>query len=114
MVEVHRGDVVICDLNPVIGSEQSGRRPAIVMQVEAANLRSPHTIVVPFTTKIRQRILASHVLVRAGTAGLIEDSVALCEQVRVIDMRRVVRVLGRLDDDQLREVESAMRVILGL
>lgn len=90
MVEVSRGDVVLCDLNPVIGTEQAGIRPAVVLQIDRANRVSPHTIIAPFTTKIRQPLLPSHVFVPAGQAGLRQDSVLLCEQIRAIDRRRVL------------------------
>ena len=61
MVAVSRGDVVLCDLNPIVGTEQAGVRPAVVLQIDRANAVSPHTIIAPFTTKIRRAILPSHV-----------------------------------------------------
>ena len=114
MVTVSRGDLVLCDLNPVTGTEQAGIRPAVVLQIDRANAVSPHTIIVPLTTKIRRVILPSHVLIQAGVAGLLEDSVVLCEQVRVIDKRRVVRVLGRLSDSVMIQIATALSTILGL
>jgi mRNA interferase MazF len=114
MVTVSRGDVVLCDLNPVIGTEQAGVRPVVILQVDRANAASPHTIIAPFTTKIRRALLPSHVLVPAHSANLKEDSVLLCEQIRVIDKRRIVKVLGRTSDAQMEQVAAALRVILGL
>jgi len=114
MVTIARGDVVLCDLNPVIGTEQSGIRPAVVLQIDRANASSPHTIIAPFTTKIRHVILSSHVLVPAGVGGLTQDSVLLCEQVRVIDKRRVIQTLGHLGKEYIEQVGEAMSVILGL
>ena len=114
MVTIVRGDVVLCDLNPVVGTEQAGVRPAVVFQIHRANAVSPHTIIAPFTTRIRRALLPSHVLIPAGTGGLSQDSVVLCEQIRVIDKRRIVRVLGRLDDAHMEEVARALRTILGL
>ena len=70
MVTIQRGDVVLCDLNPVIGTEQAGIRPAVVVQIDRANAVSPHTIIVPFTAKIRRALLPSHALVPAG-AGIL-------------------------------------------
>lgn len=64
MVAITRGDVVLCDLNPVIGTEQSGIRPVVILQNDRANAVSPHTIIAPFTTKIRRALLPSHVFVR--------------------------------------------------
>ena len=98
MVTVVRGDVILCDLNPVVGTEQAGVRPALVVQIDRANTVSPHTIMVPFTTRIRRAVLPSHVLIPAGIGGLTRDSVVLCEQIRVIDKRRIIRVLGHVDD----------------
>ena len=98
MVTIARGDVVLCDLNPVIGTEQAGVRPVVVLQIDRANAVSPHTIIAPFTTKIRRALLPSHVVVPAGVGGLTQDSVVLCEQIRVIDKRRIIKVLEHLDD----------------
>jgi mRNA interferase MazF len=106
--------VVLCDLNPVFGTVQAGVRPVVVVQIDSANQASPHTIVIPFTTKIRRAILPSHVLVSAGAGGLAQDSVALCEQVRVIDSSRIIRVLGHLDAGVMDEIAKGLRTILGL
>jgi len=114
MVAITRGDVVLCDLNPVVGSEQAGIRPTVIVQIDRANTASPHTVIVPFTTKIRRALLPSHAFVPAGAGGLTQDSVALCEQIRVIDKRRITRVLGHLDDPHMEEVTKALRTILGL
>ena len=114
MVTARRGDVVLCDLNPVVGTEQAGIRPALVVQIDRANTVSPHTIIVPFTTRIRRAVLSSHALIPAGIGGLTHDSVALCEQLRVIDTRRITRLLGHIDDMHLEEVARALRTILGL
>ena len=92
----------------------SRHTPAVVVQIDRANAVSPHTIIVPFTTKIRRALLPSHALVPAGAGGLSRDSVALCEQIRVIDKRRVIRVLGHLDDPHLGEIGNALGTILGL
>jgi len=114
MVAVARGDVVLCDLNPIIGSEQAGIRPVVILQIDRANVASPHTIIVPFTSKIRRAILPSHVFIPAGNGGLTQDSVILCEQIRVIDKQRIVKKLGRLSDSYMSEIEKAMLIILGL
>jgi mRNA interferase MazF len=114
MVTVTRGDVVLCDLNPVTGTEQAGVRPAIVLQIDRANTVSPHTIIAPFTTKIHRALLSSHVLVPSGVGALSQDSVALCEQIRVVDKRRINKVLGHLDDPYMQQIAKALSVILGL
>lgn len=111
---IARGDVVLCDLNPVVGTEQAGIRPVVILQIDRANAVSPHTIIAPFTTKIRRKLLPSHVLVPAGVGGLNQDSVVLCEQIRVIDKSRIIRVLGHLDDSYLQELAQALGAILGI
>jgi mRNA interferase MazF len=113
-VEIKRGDVFLVDLNPVVGAEQVGIRPALVIQIDKANAASPHTVIIPFTTRIRQVKLPSHVRIPAGIAGLAEESVLLCEQIRVIDKRRLVRKIGSVGEEHLREIGVAIKVILGL
>lgn len=114
MVTVRRGDIVLCDLNPVIGTEQSGVRPALVLQADRANVVSPHTIIAPFTTKIRRALLPSHVFVSAESGKLDRDSVLLCEQIRVVDRRRVIKIIGQLEHPHMAEVASALRAVLEL
>jgi mRNA interferase MazF len=114
VVIVERGDVVLCDLNPVVGTEQAGIRPVVVVQIDQANFVSPHTIIAPFTSRIRRAILPSHVLVPAGIASLSQDSVILCEQIRVVDKSRIIRILGHLENDYLDELDRALCAILGL
>ena len=114
MVTIARGDVILCDLNPVVGTEQAGLRAALVIQIDRANTVSPHTIIAPFTTRIRRAMLPSHALIPAGIRGSTHDSVVLCEQIRVIDKRRIIRVLGHVEDTYMEEVARALRTILGL
>lgn len=114
MVEIKRGDIILCDLNPVIGTEQAGIRPVVVLQIDRANTVSPHTIIAPFTSKIRRALLQSHVFMPSGTSGLSQDSVLLCEQIRVVDKSRIIRVIGHLDNNYITQVETALCTILGL
>jgi mRNA interferase MazF len=86
--------------------------PVLIVQNDRANAVSPHTIIVPFTTRIRQRLLPSHVFVPAGEVGLPQDSVALCEQIRVIDLDRLLSKLGDLPAQRMQEVDDALRAIL--
>jgi mRNA interferase MazF len=111
---VRRGEVWRADLSPTRGTEQSGVRPVLIVQTDRANAHSPHTIVVPFTSKIRQRLLPSHVLVPAGEGGLSHDSVTLCEQIRVLDHGRMMGKLGDLTAARMQEVDDALRAILEL
>ncbi|MEH2320665.1 type II toxin-antitoxin system PemK/MazF family toxin [Nostoc sp.] len=114
MVDVTGGDVVLCDLNPVVGTEQAGIRPVVVVQIDRANAVSSHTIIAPLTSKIRSAILPSHVFVPAGISGLSQDSVVLCEQIRVVDKSRIIRVIGHLDENYLDNLAIALCTILGL
>lgn len=102
------------DLNPVVGAEQAGIRPALVIQIDKANAASPHTVIISFTTRIRQVKLPSHVRIPTGIAGLAEESILLCEQIRVIDKRRLVRKIGSVDEEHLGQIGVAIKVILGL
>ena len=113
-MEIKRGDVFLVDLNPVVGAEQAGIRPAPVIQIDKANTASPHTVIIPFTTRIREVKLPSHVRIPAGIAGLAEESILLCEQIRVIDKRRLVRKIGSVGEEHLRQIGVAIKVILGL
>lgn len=113
-MEIKRGDTFLVDLNPVVGAEQAGIRPALVIQIDKANAASPHTVIIPFTTRIREVKLPSHVRIPAGVGGLADESILLCEQIRVIDKRRLVRKIGSIGEEHLREVGIAIKVILGL
>jgi mRNA interferase MazF len=114
MVTVTRGDIVLCDLNPVIGTEQSGIRPVVIVQSDRANRVSPHTIIAPFTTKIRHALLPSHVFVPKGIGGLSQDSVILCEQIRVIDKTRILKAIGQLEELYIQQLAQALKTILDL
>jgi mRNA interferase MazF len=114
VVDIKRGDVILCDLNPVVGTEQAGIRPALIIQIDRANDVSPHTIIAPFTSKIRRALLPSHVFIPAGIGGLSQDSVILCEQIRAIDKSRIIRVIGHLDNNYIMQLGTALSNILGL
>jgi mRNA interferase MazF len=111
---VMRGEVWLADLSPTRGTEQAGVRPVLIVQTDRANPHSPHTIVVPFTTSVRKKLLPSHVSVPAGEGGLTQDSVVLAEQIRVVDHDRLIRKLGDLSSARMQEVDDALRAILDL
>ena len=113
-MDVRRGDIFLVDLNPIVGTEQAGIRPALVIQIDRANISSPHTIIIPFTTRIRETVLPSHVKIPAEVGGLTEDSILLCEQIRIIDKRRLVRRIGNIGEENLSKVDTALKLILGL
>ena len=114
MVAIKHGDIILCDFNPVVGTEQSGSRPAVILQIDRANAASPHTIVAPLTSRIRKSILPSHVFVPIGVANLTQDSIILCEQIRVIDKSRIIRVIGHLGREYIMQLNMALCTILGL
>ncbi|MBV9851568.1 MAG: type II toxin-antitoxin system PemK/MazF family toxin [Armatimonadetes bacterium] len=114
MVTARRGDIWLCDLNPTVGTEQAGLRPVVVLQTDRANSASPHTIIAPFTTRIRNVLLSSHVLIPAGTGGLRQDSVLLCEQLRAIDKQRLTAHWGHLGEPHMADIAQALRAILDI
>lgn len=109
-----RGELYRADLNPVIGSEQGGMRPVLVVQNDVGNRYSPTVIVAAVTSRIHKAKLPTHIEIAAGTCGLDRDSVVLCEQVRTIDKARLCERLGMLGAQQMRQVGQAIAVSLGL
>lgn len=113
-MEIHRGDVVIADLDPTRGSEQRGTRPCLVVQNDLGNEHAATTIVVPFTTA-QGESYPFVVLVRESEGPLREDSLALCNQIRTISIEeRITENIGSIHDDRLKEVDKALEYSLGL
>jgi mRNA interferase MazF len=104
---MRRGDVYWVNLDPVVGSEVGNRRPAVVVQNEAANRSSATVTVIPLTTSTG-RVYPFQVLVPAGEAGLPQASKALCEQVRTLSRKRLNERIGTLPDDRLFEIREAL------
>ena len=112
---VHRGDVVVVELDSTRGSEQRGTRPCLVVQNDVGNENAPTTVVVPFTTSFGEKLYPFEVLVAAGECPLREDSVALCSQIRTVSIEhRIEEVLGVIPDDRMNEVDTALEYSLGL
>ncbi|MBQ8150606.1 MAG: type II toxin-antitoxin system PemK/MazF family toxin [Clostridia bacterium] len=109
-----RGDIYMAGLDPVVGSEQGGRRPVLIVQNDRGNRYSPTVIVVPLTGSERKPALPTHVYLPAGPAGLRKPSVVLCEQVRTLEKSRLTRYMGSLDAETLRKVEKALGVSLDM
>lgn len=101
-------------LDPVVGSEQGGYRPVVVIQNDTGNLHAPTVIVVPLTGSAQKPDLPTHVRIQAGQAGLWRDSTALCEQLRTLEKTRLRRRLGTLEPEALRQIDSALRVSLDI
>lgn len=111
---IKRGDVFFADLSPVVGSEQGGQRPVLIIQNNIGNKYSPTVIIAAITAKISKGKLPTHVEVRKDDVGLIRDSVVLLEQIRTIDKKRLIQKLGELDASVMEKVDEALVVSLGL
>ena len=112
--EVHRGEVFYADLSPVVGSEQGGVRPVLIVQNDVGNRYSPTVIAAAITSKQDKTRLPTHIGLRAGSGGLARDSVVLLEQIRTLDKRRLRERAGCLSDEELARVDRALGVSIGL
>ena len=110
---IKRGEIYYADLSPVIGSEQGGIRPVLVVQNDVGNRFSPTVIVAAITSQLNKARLPTHIEVNVGPP-MTKESVILLEQVRTIDKRRLKEQVGQLDPDIMRRVDSALRVSFGL
>ena len=111
---VKRGDIYYADLSPVVGSEQGGMRPVLIVQNDVGNKYSPTVIAAAITSKMGKTRLPTHIDVYADRVGLSKDSVILLEQIRTIDKRRLGEKMGHLDDDLMGEVNQAITISFGL
>lgn len=112
---VQRGDTFFAKLDPIEGSEQGGTRPVLVVSRDAINRFSPVVVVVPLTDAANKtRIYPSHVRLKAGTAGLTLDSIAVCEQIRAINKTRLIKALGKLSRADIAAIEAAIKITLDL
>ncbi|MDR1668560.1 MAG: type II toxin-antitoxin system PemK/MazF family toxin [Oscillospiraceae bacterium] len=112
--QVRRGDIYYADLSPVVGSEQGGIRPVLIVQNNVGNRHSPTVIAAAITSQIGKARLPTHIELSARTYGLSRDSVVLLEQVRTIDKKRLKERMGRLDESLMTQVDSALAVSFGL
>lgn len=113
-LEVKRGNIIYADLSPVIGSEQGGIRPVLVIQNDIGNRYSPTVIVAAITSQIQKAKLPTHVEIQANPHGLERDSVILLEQLRTIDKQRFREKVANLDDKVMHKVNEAIKISLGL
>ncbi len=111
---VKRGDIYYADLSPVVGSEQGGIRPVVIVQNDLGNKHSPTVIAAAITSKTTKNRLPTHIEVLADKHGLSRNSVILLEQVRTIDKKRLKEKMGHLEDDVMQKVNQAITVSLGL
>ena len=111
---VKRGDIFYADLSPVVGSEQGGTRPVLIVQNDTGNRHSPTVIAAAITSQTGKARLPTHINIPGGSVGLTKDSVILLEQIRTIDKRRLREHMGHLDDQQMAQVDDAIAVSFGL
>ena len=113
-VTIKRGALYLADLSPVVGSEQGGQRPVLIVQNNIGNRYSPTVIVVAITAQISKSKLPTHVELPGQENGLLRDSVILGEQIRTIDKKRLIQPLGHLNEVVMKQVDEALMISLGL
>ena len=111
---VKRGDIFYADLSPVVGSEQGGTRPVLIVQNDTGNRHSPTVIAAAITSQTGKAKLPTHINLVGHDVGLSKDSVVLLEQIRTIDKRRLREHMGKLDEELTNRVDSAIAVSFGL
>ncbi len=112
--QIRRGDIYYADLSPVVGSEQGGLRPVLIIQNDVGNRYSPTVIAAAITSRMSKTRLPTHIDIYADRAGLARDSVVLLEQIRTLDKRRLRERMGRLDEITMDRVNSAIAVSFGI
>lgn len=113
-MNVKRGEIYYADLSPVVGSEQGGVRPVLIVQNDVGNKFSPTVIAAAITSQKYKTNLPTHIRVNADGCGLAKDSIVLLEQVRTIDKRRLKEKMGNLDDMDMTRINQALTVSFGL
>ena len=111
---VKRGDIYYADLSPVVGSEQGGVRPVLIVQNDTGNRHSPTVIAAAITSQLGKAKLPTHIALYAPRFGLPRDSVVLLEQIRTLDKRRLRERMGRVDGKLMARIDEAIAVSFGL
>ncbi len=111
---VHRGDIYYADLSPVVGSEQGGVRPVLIVQNDVGNRFSPTVIAAAITSRMDKAKLPTHIQLDAVGGGLARDSIVLLEQIRTLDKKRLREHMGHLDEASMTRVDQALQVSFGL
>ena len=111
---VKRGDIFYADLSPVVGSEQGGVRPVLIVQNDTGNRHSPTVIAAAITSQTGKARLPTHISLAAMSCGLPKDSVVLLEQIRTLEKRRLREHMGRVDETMMKQVDTAIAVSFGL
>ncbi len=113
-MEVSRGDIYYADLSPVVGSEQGGTRPVLVVQNDVGNKYSPTVIIAAITSQLSKAKLPTHIELDKTKYNLTKDSVVLLEQIRTLDKRRLKEKIGTLDEPTMQKVDIAILISLGI
>lgn len=113
-MQVKRGDIYYADLSPVVGSEQGGIRPVLIIQNDVGNRYSPTVICAAITSRMNKAKLPTHIEIDAKRCQIMKDSVILLEQIRTIDKQRLKDLIGHLDRERMKRVDEAIRVSLSL
>ncbi len=113
-MNVRRGDVFYAELNPVVGSEQGGTRPVLIVQNDIGNQYSPTTVIAAITSQIQKAKLPTHVEIDSKKGAFDRDSVILLEQIRTIDKSRLKKKIAFLDDEVMQKVNQGLEISLGL
>lgn len=111
---VKRGDIYYADLSPVVGSEQGGVRPVLIVQNDTGNRYSPTVIAAAITSQTNKAKLPTHIALSTPDYGLPRDSVVLLEQIRTLDKRRLRERMGRVDGELMEKIDAAIAVSFGL
>ena len=113
-MSVKRGEIYYADLSPVVGSEQGGMRPVLIVQNDVGNRHSPTVIAAAITSQRDKTHLPTHIEVQADKCGLSKDSIVLLEQIRTIDKKRLKERMGELDTPSMAQVNNALSISFGL
>ena len=113
-MNIRRGDIFYADLSPVVGSEQGGLRPVLIIQNDVGNRYSPTVIAAAITSKLGKTRLPTHIGIYAEDVGLSRDSIVLLEQIRTLDKRRLREKMGHLDESRMNDINTAISVSFGL
>ena len=113
-MSVKRGEIYYADLSPVVGSEQGGIRPVLIVQNDIGNRHSPTVIAAAITSRLDKAKLPTHISLNADRCGLSKDSIVLLEQIRTIDKRRLKDRMGCIDRESMNRVDNALSISFGL
>jgi mRNA interferase MazF len=113
-LNIKRGDIFYADLSPVVGSEQGGVRPVLIVQNDVGNRYSPTVIAAAITSQQFKTRMPTHISVNASVCGLSKDSVVLLEQIRTLDKKRLKEKMGNLPETDMDRIDDALSVSIGL